>query len=188
MKIYTKKGDQGKTSLFGGKPISKNNAQLEAYGQVDELNSVLGLVLAEISKTSPSPDWANLHNFLLKQQHILFNIGSHLALGDEKMRNKLPELSSTMVKELEDYIDQMEKVLTPLKEFILPGGSFGAALFHLARTVCRRSERAVVAVNEHNTIEAVILEYLNRLSDFFFVAARYFNHKKGVSDQPWEKV
>lgn len=179
-KIYTRRGDKGTSSLFGGDPVSKDDPRLEAYGTLDELNSLLGLIRSENLSGMD-----NLDADLKFCQNYLFTIGSHLAVGDEKMRAHLPPLKPDSVAQLESRIDQMEQDLTPLKNFILPGGHRVSALFHLARTVCRRAERSTVSVGEE--VDSHIIVFINRLSDYLFVAARYSNHKLGQSDVLWEK-
>jgi cob(I)alamin adenosyltransferase len=182
-KIYTKRGDKGQSSLFGGQPVPKNDARLEAYGTLDELNSVLGLARSETRTAGPA--LSSLDQDLERIQNYLFTVGSHLAVGNEAMIIHLPKLDAAQTSFLEDRIDQMEESLTPLKNFILPGGTRAASLLHLARTVTRRAERATVAVTP--AIEGGILAYLNRLSDYFFVAARHANSRLGQPDVLWDK-
>jgi len=182
-KIYTRRGDQGTSSLFGGDPVPKSDPRLEAYGTLDELNSILGLIRAEPTLTQI--DFAKLDADLKACQNYLFTIGSHLAVGDEAMRAHLPRLKDEEVVRLESRIDQMEESLSPLKNFILPGGHRLSALLHLARTICRRAERSTVALGP--STDGKIIVFLNRLSDFLFVAARYANQRLSVSDVPWEK-
>ncbi len=179
-KIYTRQGDQGTSSLFGGGPVSKNDPRLEAYGTLDELNSIIGLIRAECGTT-----FTDLDGDFKFCQNYLFTVGSHLAIGDEKMRAHLPPLKVESVADLETRIDQMEKELSPLKNFILPGGHRISALLHFARTVCRRAERSTVALGQF--VDPHIFIFLNRLSDYLFVAARYANHKLGQSDVLWDK-
>jgi len=177
-RIYTKQGDQGLSSLFGGDPVSKADLRLEAYGNIDELNSVLGLARCELGSLL---DLTNTQNYL-------FTIGSHLACGDESLRSRLPPLDSQKTSDLEMQIDGLQAQLPELKQFILPGGSKAAAWLHLARTVCRRAERAVVRVQQEvHELDPSIVTYLNRLGDFLFVAARYCNLKMEISDLPWQK-
>lgn len=182
-KIYTKKGDKGHSSLFGGKTVSKDDARLEAYGTLDELNSLLGIVRSEGMHQLPA--LASLDKDLGEIQNYIFTLGSHLASGSAEMKSHLPPLEPSQTSLLEDRIDLMDHQLPPLKNFILPGGSRLAALFHLARTVCRRGERAVVHIGAE--VEPEILVYLNRLSDYFFVAARYANAHLGQADVAWRK-
>ncbi len=177
MKIYTKTGDKGSTSLFGGKRVSKDDIQIEAYGTVDELNSYIGLL---ISKTSELD-----HSSLLKKvQAILFDIGSHLA-SDGSADKFLPEISSKEAQKLELAIDEMNKTLPELKSFILPGGNERIALTHVCRTVCRRAERRVVALANHAEVTNEIVIYLNRLSDYFFVLSRQLAATDNIDEVKW---
>jgi cob(I)alamin adenosyltransferase len=182
MKIYTRTGDKGETALFGGGRVPKSHPRVEAYGTVDELNSALGVALAEIT----APD---LRARLALFQHDLFAIGANLAtpLSGRGARPKLPELPRRRIEEMEGWIDQAETVLEPLREFILPGGSRGAAQLHLVRTVCRRAERCVVALAQGEPVDDDVIRYLNRLSDLLFVFARLENAHAGVPDVVWQK-
>jgi cob(I)alamin adenosyltransferase len=175
MKIYTKTGDLGETSLFGGARVRKDDSRIEAYGTVDELNSVIGVARAVWPSSSCD---AQLHAI----QSDLFDIGAHLA-SPGSSRFAGPE--ATRITALEQSIDAMETDLAPLKTFILPGGSLAAAHLHVARTVCRRAERLVVALRDDDAATTASITYLNRLSDFLFVAARYANHVHGIPDVPW---
>jgi cob(I)alamin adenosyltransferase len=188
MKIYTKTGDKGKTSLFSGERVSKANARVEAYGDVDELNSVLGALAARLSEDNPEACKA-----VEQVQRDLFCVGGRLATTpDSSAFEDLPELDEGATKRLETEIDRMEKTLPRLTSFILPGGHPTACWTHVARTVCRRAERHVVAMVE--TTEAGpegdrlarMGTYLNRLSDYLFVLARYSNHLHGLTDTLWE--
>lgn len=172
MKLYTKTGDRGETSLFSGGRVGKNHPRIEAYGTVDELNSVLGLLL-----TTPLPDSAEQQ--LRTIQSSLFAIGSALADVDGKLEE---DESAWATLPVEEWIDAMDSELDELRAFILPGGSQGAALAHLARTVCRRAERRVLAIDG---IHHGIVPYLNRLSDAFFVLARALNARLGIADPEW---
>lgn len=185
MKIYTKTGDDGETSLLSGVRVAKSDPRLEAYGTVDELNSVLGICLAK------AVDHKNLDGVTEQVklvQHRLFTIGSLLACDDPTIEMRLPNFKEVWITELEQGIDKMEASLQPLRQFILPGGDEVAAHFHLARTVCRRAERACASLNQVE-IGGVknSIRYLNRLSDYFFVAARFVNLQSGVADTPWSK-
>lgn len=190
LKIYTKTGDQGITRLVDGRECSKSSIRVEAYGTVDELNSVLGLTLNSLN--SKAKDL--LPQLILeveKVQNQLFNLGSHLACEKAETRKLLPPLEESWIESLENSIDQMTATLAPLKEFILPGGSEAGAYFHLARTVCRRAERLVVRILEegHQEIENQrALRYLNRLSDYLFVASRFTNQTLQYPDQIWKKT
>jgi len=177
MKIYTRTGDTGETSLFGGARVRKDDARIEAYGTIDELNSFLGVVRA--SWPSSSLD-GQLHLI----QSDLFDIGAHLAsLGTSRFAGPDP----ARVASLEQSIDAMESELAPLKTFILPGGSLAASQLHVTRTICRRAERLVVALRDEDEATKASITYLNRLSDFLFVAARFANHQQGVADVPWTR-
>jgi cob(I)alamin adenosyltransferase len=179
MKIYTKTGDRGDTGLFGGARISKASLRVEAYGEVDELNSVIGLVRTE-------PLDASMSSLLQVVQSQLFNLGAELASApDSKVALGIPLISEQEINALESAIDAAETELAPLKTFVLPGGSRAAATLHLARTVCRRAERKVVLLSQSEGVRADCIRFLNRLSDALFVYARLANHRKGVADVPW---
>ncbi|MGH9419640.1 MAG: cob(I)yrinic acid a,c-diamide adenosyltransferase [Thermoanaerobaculia bacterium] len=175
MKIYTRTGDTGETSLFGGARVRKDDARIEAYGTIDELNSFLGVARASWPSSSLDDQFHAI-------QSDLFDIGAHLA-SPGTSRFAGPE--TARIAALEQSIDAMEADLAPLKTFILPGGSSAAAHLHVARTVCRRAERLVVALHDDDPATLASITYLNRLSDFLFVAARFANHEQGVADVPW---
>ena len=181
MKIYTKTGDAGKTSLFGGGRVAKNNLRVEAYGTVDELNAFVGLLRDMIGIE-------DYKIFLEKIQNELFVIGSLLASTSDKS-NYLPELNETSIHAIENQIDSMETELPALKNFILPGGHVINSYCHIARTVCRRAERNVVALSakKNTNTNPIILTYLNRLSDYFFVLARMMSLKLDVPEMEWQK-
>lgn len=164
-KIYTRTGDQGETSLFGGKRLSKSNVRIEAYGTVDELNSWIG-VLRDLTESAPTKD------FLKAIQDRLFTLGSNLASDPEK-EMITPDIFEQDVEALELAMDNMNEELPALKNFILPGGHTTVSFCHVARCVCRRAEHAVVALALHEPVEERIIRYLNRLSDYLFVLARY---------------
>ena len=177
MKIYTKKGDSGQTSLFGGKRVPKNAKRIEAYGTTDELNSILGVVTSyNIDKTT-----ADLLNTIQKQ---LFVLGADLATPISK-KVRIDRIGEEEITFLEQSIDSLEESLEPLQRFILPGGSHAGAQLHVARTVCRRAERLTVECAETEEISALCVQYLNRLSDFLFVLARYENKKAGKEETQW---
>lgn len=183
MKIYTKTGDQGKTSLFGGKRVSKDSPRVEAYGAVDELNAILGVVMTHV-------DDDILYERLLTLQNELFVIGADLATPDEedgggKAASWVPRMRSESVEQLEGWIDETQSELAPMKSFILPGGTPASAHLHHARTVCRRAERRVVALEHWESVGELVRIYLNRLSDLLFVWARLVNQRAGVADRPW---
>lgn len=178
MKIYTKTGDQGETSLFGGKRIRKDDLQIEAYGSVDELNTHLGLLTSfAISE--------QVKETLSVIQNVLFAIGSNLA-APEDAEYELPKISDEDIEYLEDTIDQYEEELEPLKNFILPGGSTQAAQAQVCRTVCRRAERRVVTLSAKMPVDFLILRYLNRLSDLMFVMSRKLNRDAGTTETIWK--
>lgn len=182
-KIYTRTGDRGETGLFGGGRAPKDHLRVDAYGQVDELNAALGLALALEPRTF-------CRELLESVQRELFTIGAELATPDpEKLAKALrgPPVGPEQVAALEQAIDRYEPQLPPLKRFVLPGGVPKAAALHLARTVCRRAERAVVKLqHEHETGGfSSVVPYLNRLSDLLFVLARVANHSAGVPEIPW---
>jgi cob(I)alamin adenosyltransferase len=181
MKIYTKGGDTGETSLFGGERVKKSAPRVCAYGEVDELNSVLGLASTEI----PHDD---LHAMLRTIQSSLFDLGGELATPQAegaKPVKGMPRVSEPDVVELEGWIDSLETELAPLRNFILPGGAKGAALLHLGRTVCRRAERSLIALGERERVGGVLVRYLNRLSDLLFVMARVVNRRADVEEPQW---
>ena len=178
MKIYTRAGDKGSTSLLGGKRVPKSDARIDAYGTVDELNSYMGL-LADHKENE------GREVFLRSVQENLFVIGSILAVEPGKTFDYVPELTEDQVKALEDEIDSMNESLPEMKFFILPGGHPLVSTTHVARTVCRRAERNVAALSETEEINAVLLQYLNRLSDYLFVLARLVGKELGVSEVPW---
>ncbi|MEX0608611.1 MAG: cob(I)yrinic acid a,c-diamide adenosyltransferase [Balneolaceae bacterium] len=177
MKIYTKKGDTGETSLFGGQRVSKSSKRIDSYGTVDELNSILGMAAA----FGLSEKGAELVNSVQKQ---LFVLGADLATPKSR-EVRINRIQDEEVEFLEKAIDQMEKKLEPLKNFILPGGSEAGAALHFARTVCRRAERITVECRHKEEISEVAIKYINRLSDFLFVLARFENSAAGTAEQPW---
>lgn len=189
MKIYTGSGDRGKTSLFSGERLSKNNVRIEAYGDVDELNSYLGVLAAALGPDSDS------RSELLAIQSMLLHAGAWLATTPlSSSTAALDVFDEEHIRALESAIDRMEQALTPLNAFILPGGQMTAALAHVARTVCRRAERHVVAIsdtrkNGQQRPESyrLLLVYLNRLSDYLFVLARYCNQIAGEEDLVWKR-
>ena len=179
MKIYTKTGDRGQTGLFGGTRVSKASARVASYGDVDELNSLLGVIAAHESD-------ATLRAQLARIQGELFTLGAELASTPEKSVGTAVELlDEADIERFEHEIDALERDLPPLKSFVLPGGHPQAARLHLARTTCRRAERGVVALAALEPVRAEILRYLNRLSDLLFVMARYANFRAKVDDVPW---
>jgi cob(I)alamin adenosyltransferase len=188
IKIYTKTGDGGETSLLGGARVSKSGIQLEAYGSIDELNSWIGLAAAQGQSGAASA----LKLEFKKIQNELFNVGSLLACAEVKLKEKLPPVSAELPTLLEAKIDQMTSQLPELKDFILPGGDIQAAQLHVARTVCRRAERETIRYFETQKIlsseeKRSIIILLNRLSDFLFVASRYINYLQKIEETKWQK-
>jgi cob(I)alamin adenosyltransferase len=181
IKIYTKTGDLGKTSLIGGTKVPKNNIRIDAYGTIDELNSFIGLTADQLTH-----DHSKL---VLKEiQDRLFTIGSSLACDpDKEPKLKIPDLKEKDIKLLENEIDKMNEELTEMKSFILPGGHVAISTTHVTRCVCRRAERICVnmKVNEF-FVDPLVIKYLNRLSDYLFVLARYIGHLLGIKDIPWK--
>lgn len=179
-KIYTKTGDDGTTALGGGQRVPKNNLRVQAYGTVDELNSQLGVALAQglsdrLAQTLPAI------------QNELFHLGSDLCfLEEDKKKYVIPQVEERHIEKLQTLIDELNEVVGPLKNFILPGGAPGAASLHVARTVCRRAEREIVTLSQTEAVGAYVLPYLNRLSDALFVMARYENYQHGVPEPLWD--
>lgn len=182
MKVYTRSGDEGRTGLFGGQRVAKHHPRVEAYGTVDELNAVLGLAIEALPAEA-----ADLQHQLRAIQSRLFDLGADLAAPDDGRAGAwVRRAEAAWSTQLEAQIDSMEEGLVPLTGFILPGGSPAAAWLHLARTVCRRAERrAVEAQTAGEDLNPAALVYLNRLSDWLFVAARQANARQGVGDRPW---
>lgn len=184
MKIYTRRGDTGQTDLFGGDRVGKDALRVAAYGDVDELNATIGMAAAAGADDE-------LLEALRGIQSALFDLGASLATPDPAHRQKagLVGVAATDVESLETLIDRLESKLSPLQTFILPGGTASAAAFHVARTVCRRAERAVVrlAAEAGESVEEGTLRYLNRLSDLLFVIARHENARQGVADVAWTR-
>jgi cob(I)alamin adenosyltransferase len=178
MKIYTKRGDRGETSLFGGKRLSKDMLRIEAYGSVDELNSILGVV------RSLKPH-RELDALLEQVQNELFVLGADLATPGRSSAKNAQRLQEKSVSQLETHIDALTARLTPLRSFILPGGSPVGAQLHVARTVCRRAERLVVRLGKKEKIGELPVKYLNRLSDLLFVLARHANKLDGAAETAW---
>ena len=181
MKIYTKAGDQGKTSLIGGTRVPKSHIRIETYGTVDELNSFIGLLNDLVVDTKINAD-------LKEIQDRLFTVGSSLACDPEKESAlRIPDLKEEDILRLETAMDAMNEVLAPMKSFIIPGGHQAISTAHIARCVCRRAERWCVNMQEEDLfVETLVIKYLNRLSDYLFTLARYIGHLNGVADLPWK--
>ena len=182
MKIYTKTGDKGETGLFGGRRVGKDSLRIEAYGTIDELNSFIGLAVTELESEVVAEDLQIIQN-------RLFTVGSDLAtpLDQGNTGYRIPRTDENFSQDLEKRIDHYSNQLDELRNFILPGGSRGAARLHVCRTVCRRAERLVVHLSREEEINQNIVIFLNRLSDFLFMAARLENKVSGHDDVKWEK-
>jgi cob(I)alamin adenosyltransferase len=202
-KVYTRTGDQGTTSLFGGARVVKDDPRLEAYGTLDELNSFIGLLIADIENetwtNSSIPETARIIAELLETQEEIFVIGSHLATQDESVRTKLPTIDKGAAEKMEGWMDRMSSDLKPLRHFVLPGGTRPAASAHVCRTVARRAERTVVSVLSLLTKESggthkdaapewlkESLKHINRLNDYFFVLARHLNRLGSKEEPIWD--
>lgn len=185
MKIYTRTGDRGETGLFGGLRVRKDHARVESYGEVDELNSVLGLAAAQLRADGEEA----LADRILLLQADLLAVGANLATpGPEdggRASDYIPPVPSERVAEMERWMDEAEAELVPLRTFILPGGGEAAARLHLARTVCRRAERRAISLAHLAHIDEQVIVYLNRLSDLLFTLARLANHRRGLPDVAW---
>lgn len=177
-RIYTRTGDKGETGLVGGARVSKDSLRVEAYGNVDELNSFLGVVRAFLSDTE-------LDDLLAEVQNDLFVIGSDLASTAEAQQRRIPRISSERIVAMERMIDKFEAELSPLKSFILPGGGVSGSLLHNARTVARRAERRIVTLGRAEPINDQLVPYMNRLSDLLFVMARIANHRENKAETEW---
>ena len=178
-RIYTRTGDGGMTSLGSSERVSKDSLRVSAYGDIDELNSAIGLAVSlELE--------SEIEDQLKRIQSELFNIGTELAYPNTDDANSLPQISQVHTDQLETDIDKMSELLGPLKNFILPGGSPGASALHVARSVCRRAERSIISLQQLEPVDSQIIIYINRLSDAFFVMARYENQLKDVPERLWE--
>jgi len=180
MKIYTKTGDSGETGLFRGSRVAKHDPRVEAYGNVDECNALAGLCLCHVESEK-------IRTILTALQHELFEIGADLATPEQQQNDSSLRINAAMTHRLEQIIDDVETDLLALHQFILPGGSYGGALLHYVRTVCRRAERSVTRLAESQKVNPEIIRYLNRLSDLFFVLARAENQNSGSAETTWTK-
>jgi len=178
MKIYTKGGDKGQTSLYGGRRISKDDLRIEAYGTIDELNSHVGHLISIL------PENFGEEALLIEIQNRLFTVGSNLASDPEKQL-PIPDLLESDIEKLEAAMDNMDASLEPLKAFVLPGGSAANSIAHVCRTVTRRAERRMISLNSASEVNPILIKYINRLSDYFFVVSRYIAHKLSHSETPW---
>ncbi|HNU43467.1 MAG TPA: cob(I)yrinic acid a,c-diamide adenosyltransferase [Cyclobacteriaceae bacterium] len=179
MKIYTKTGDQGSTSLFGGKRVLKSDLRIDTYGTIDELNSWMGVLRDQ-------PVNQNRSAVLIEIQDRLFTIGSILATAPGNTKVKIPALAETDIQFLEKEIDSMDAALPPMKFFVLPGGHPAVSFGHVTRTVCRRAERLVIALNQTDSINELVIKYLNRLSDYLFMLCRIMTHELNAPETPWK--
>ena len=184
-KVYTKGGDKGETSLVGGARVPKDHPRVEAYGTMDELNSIIGLVRCFNLKKPQSKARDQFEDILLSIQHRLFDLGSDLATPEDKKNPNSPVIQEAHVKWLEDVIDDMNRDLPPLESFTLPGGTEITAFLHQARTVCRRMERRLITLNTNETINPQVIAYINRLSDALFVFSRWVTANLGEEEFLW---
>ena len=181
MKIYTKKGDQGETSLLGGTRVKKSHVRIESYGTVDELNSWIGLIRDQQIDSDTK-------NFLIHIQDRLFTIGSHLASDPVKRGIKIPDIKEENINALENEMDRMNEVLPEMKSFVLPGGHVIVSYCHIARCVCRRAERCAVHLASEEKVDDIIIKYLNRLSDYLFILSRKLTQDLKAAETPWKPV
>ena len=184
MKIYTKTGDKGETALIGGSRVSKCHPRLESYGSIDELNAFVGLLFDTCFNDL-------VRNQLKLIQNSLFSIGSNLALEPDETKHKykiskLPSIKDSDISEIESWIDLLGEKLPPLNGFILPGGHIVVSYSHIVRTICRRAERNIVALASTSEIDELLIIYINRLSDYFFILARYFSFTNNVEEIIWQ--
>ena len=180
MKIYTKKGDKGKTQLLGGSMVNKNHIKLDCYGSIDELNSFIGNIYDQEIRASHK-------EILFKIQNQLFNLGSIISFDGQKNKIELPNITTENIEMMEKEIDKMEEELPILRDFILPSGDPIASKCHIARTVCRRAERNLVALSQEEKIDDLHIQYLNRLSDYLFVLARTILKDNHAQENKWQK-
>ena len=186
-RVYTRRGDHGQTGLVGGQRVPKDSPRIEAYGTVDELNAFLGAARATLETlASREPRLEMLAGVMLRVQHELFNLGSILATLPEDVHPRQPRVTAAEVTQLEHGMDSMNEDLAPLRSFVLPGGSRIDAELHIARTVCRRAERACVALGRVESVPPEAVKYLNRLGDALFVWARWAAHITGAAETLWE--
>ena len=179
MKVYTRKGDEGQTGLLGGTRVPKHHPRIEAYGTLDELNSFIGLLHDHVNET-------DVRRLLLRIQNVLFAVGSHLSADPETNTFPLPAIDSTLTPDLESAMDKMDADLPALKNFVLPGGHIANSYAHVCRTVTRRAERRIGEMQHVVDIPSLVLPLLNRLSDYFFVLARWLSAQKGADEITWK--
>ena len=187
-RVYTRKGDKGETALVGGKRVLKDTARIEAYGTIDELNSILGLARAFNEEKLNDGDAHHFLDTVLRQiQDELFDLGSELATPDDFFQEGMYRVGEREVKKLEELIDECQKDLEPLKSFVLPGGGIIGAYLHQCRTVCRRAEREILRLSRVEDLSEWPLKYVNRLSDLFFVLSRWISKKTGKDEYLWQR-
>jgi cob(I)alamin adenosyltransferase len=185
-RVYTKTGDRGETALVGGKMVKKHSARIESYGAIDELNAVIGVVRwANRQEPGPEVARARIDAILERVQNELFNLGSELATLPEDLAPTQPRIEERHVSALEHEIDELNEGLPPLRSFTLPGGGQVSSHLHLARTVCRRAERRVVALAEVERVDGAAIRYLNRLSDALYVLGRWNTRERGEAEPLW---
>ena len=183
-RVYTKKGDKGKTSIVGGHKLNKSSKRITSFGEVDELNVIVGMCKDEVELVN-NKDGQMLSNYLRRIQHELFNLGNMIATLPEDFYKNMPSVNKDDIEYMENKINFFNKNLPQLTSFILPGGCDLSLRFHLARVVCRRCERNIVELSEETTIDSIIIAYLNRLSDLFFVLGRWANNQKNIKEFLW---
>ena len=185
-KLYTRSGDDGSTGLFGGGRVPKNHRRVEAYGTVDELNAAIGWSIAGVDGSSRSGVFDRFGSILTALQSRLFDIGADLATPeDSKQQAKIHRIDEAQISEIERWIDEIDGGNAPMKHFVLPGGTELAARLHIARTICRRAERAMVGLYQAEPMNPQTIIYINRISDLLFAMARRANKESGVADVPW---
>ena len=182
-RVYTKTGDKGLTNIVGGHKISKSNLRVNAFGEIEELNSLIGLCSVEVIKKIDSEH--SQYRYLQRIQHELFNLGNMIATLPRDFKSNMPAIDELDIKYMENNIDMLNERLPILKSFILPGGSELSVKFHIARSVCRRCERLVVELSENENLDCLIIKYLNRLSDLLFVLSRWANHVQNIEEYVW---
>lgn len=179
-KVYTKTGDKGTTSLIGGTRVKKCDPRIDSYGTIDELNAQIGLLSTYITEEETL-------TLIAEMQNVLFNIGCNLAMGEDfKKELKESSVPAVLIEHVEQSIDRMQGIIPELHCFVIPGGSRSASIAHVCRTVCRRAERLIIALDETSPVDANVLTYINRLSDYFFILSRYLNFIEKVDEKKWE--
>jgi cob(I)alamin adenosyltransferase len=186
-RVYTRTGDKGTTALVGGARVAKDSLRVECYGEIDELNAVIGLARSANAAAPASPAGSKLEDILKRLQNELFDLGSELATPPDAEYEGMFKVSADDVKALEKLMDECQKDLEPLRSFILPGGGMVSAFLHLARTVCRRAERQLMRLAREETIGAQVVPYVNRLSDLLFVLSRWIGKQRGEHEYLWER-